>query len=116
MPLLLQDEFDRLEEAAFITGNGTTPRPGRHPTGSRIDLLESTTMDSSNATGGHKNLLLFDANSFVICERLGTTVVWEPLVASAGGILPSGVNSWFAYRRVWSDTPTATSLRVHNNA
>ncbi len=73
-------------------------------------------MDSSNAVGGHKNLLFFDANSFIIAERLGTTVIYEPLVASAGGILPSGISGWFAYRRVGSDTPTATSLRVHNNA
>ncbi|HEX9539281.1 MAG TPA: hypothetical protein VGA04_14030 [Streptosporangiaceae bacterium] len=80
------------------------------------DVLESTTMDSSNAVGGHKNLLFFDANSFVVAERLGTTVVFEPLVASAGGILPSGVVGWFAYRRVGSDIVTATAARVHNNA
>ena len=73
-------------------------------------------MDSSNAVGGHKNLLFFDANSFVVAERLGTTVVFEPLVASAGGILPSGVVGWFAYRRVGSDIVTATAARVHNNA
>jgi HK97 family phage major capsid protein len=189
VPAVIADGFDRLEEAAFTTGNGTTAPAGaitRATVGSNtglvnvangpavftllsdlparfrvgdqarpywvcniailnllravapftaatqsivndntadgipeifgIDLLESTTMDSSNATGGHKNLLLFDAQSFIVCERLGTTVVWEPLVRSAGGILPSGVNGWFAYRRVSSDTPTATSLRVHNNA
>jgi hypothetical protein len=34
-----------------------------------------------------------------VCERLGTSVVFEPLVASAGGILPSCVAGWFAYRR-----------------
>jgi HK97 family phage major capsid protein len=189
VPAILADGFDRLEEAAFTTGNGTTAPAGaitRATVGSNtglvnvangpavftllsdlpvrfrvgdqarpywvanisvinllravapfaaatssvvndqtsdsvpeifgIDLLESTTMDASNAVGGHKNLLLFDANSFIICERLGTTVVYEPMIASAGGILPSGVNGWFAYRRVSSDTPTATSLRVHNNA
>ncbi len=80
------------------------------------DVLESSDMDSANTTGGHKNLLFFDANSFLICERLGTTVVWEPLVASSGGILPSGVVGWFAYRRVTSDCTTATALRIHNNA
>ena len=80
------------------------------------DVLESTSMDAVNTTGGHKNLLFFDANSFLICERLGTTVVWEPLVASSGGILPSGTVGWFAYRRVTSDCTTATALRIHNNA
>jgi HK97 family phage major capsid protein len=81
-----------------------------------IDLLESTTMDGSNAVGGHKNLLIFDANSYLICDRIGTTVVYEPLVPGAGGINPAGVTGWFAYRRVGADTPTATALRVHNNA
>jgi HK97 family phage major capsid protein len=81
-----------------------------------IDLLESTTMDGSNAVGGHKNLLLFDANSYLIADRIGTTVVYEPLVPGTGGINPAGVAGWFAYRRVGADTPTATSLRVHNNA
>jgi HK97 family phage major capsid protein len=189
VPMLLADGFDRLEEAAFTTGNGTTAPAGavtRATVGSNtglvnvangpavytllsdlpvrfrvgdqakpywvaniavinllrqvapfaaatasivndqtsdgipeifgIDLLESTTMDASNATGGHKNLLLFDANSFIICERIGTTVVYEPLVPGTGGIIPAGVAGWYAYRRVSSDTSTATSLRVHNNA
>lgn len=56
-----------------------------------IDLLESTTMDSSNAVGGHKNLLIFDANSYLICDRIGTTVVYEPLVPGTGGINPAGI-------------------------
>jgi HK97 family phage major capsid protein len=189
VPALLQDGFDRLEEAAFTTGNGTTQPAGavtRATVGSNtglvnvangpavftllsdlpvrfrvgdqarpywvaniaiinllravapfaaattsivndqtadgipeifgVDLLESTTMDSSNATGGHKNLLFFDANSFIICERLGTTVVMDPMISGAGGILPVGVVGWYGYRRVTSDTSTATSLRVHNNA
>jgi hypothetical protein len=73
-------------------------------------------MDASNAVGGHKNLLIFDANSYLICDRVGTTVVYEPLVPGTGGINPAGVAGWFAYRRVGADTSTATSLRVHNNA
>jgi HK97 family phage major capsid protein len=189
VPALLQDGFDRLEEAAFTTGNGTTAPAGavtRATVGSNTglvnvangpavytplsdlpvrfrvgaqakpywvaniavinllrqvapftaattsivndqtadgipemfgyDLLESTTMDASNSTGGHKNLLFFDANSFIICERLGTTVVMDPMISGTGGILPVGVVGWYGYRRVTSDTSTATSLRVHNNA
>ena len=80
-----------------------------------IDLLESTTMDGSNAVGGHKNLLIFDANSYLICDRIGTTVVYEPLVPGAGGINPAGVTGWFAYRRVGADTPTATPHQHQNN-
>jgi HK97 family phage major capsid protein len=186
VPMLLQDGFDRLEEAAFSVGTGTAQpkgavvaatvgsntglvnvangpavytllsdlparfRVGDHakptwvanlavinllrqvapftaatnsivnddtnpPTMFGYPLLESTSMDASNATGGHKNLLFFDANSFLIAERLGTTVVFEPLVPGAGGIIPAGVAGWYGYRRVTSDAVTATALRVHNN-
>jgi hypothetical protein len=58
----------------------------------------------------HQNLRL------LIGDRIGTTVVYEPLVPGAGGINPAGIVGWFAYRRVGADTPTATALRVHNNA
>lgn len=81
-----------------------------------IPLLESTTMDAANTTGGHKNLLLFDAQSFILAERLGTQVLYEPMVASSGGVLPSRQGGWLAYRRVGADAVTATALRVHNNA
>jgi HK97 family phage major capsid protein len=94
-----------------IVDDSTNP-----PTMFGYPLLESTTMDGSNATGGHKNLLIFDANSYLIADRIGTTVIYEPLVPGAGGINPAGINGWFAYRRVGADTPTATALRVHNNA
>jgi hypothetical protein len=40
----------------------------------------------------------------------------DPMISGAGGILPVGVVGWYGYRRVTSDTSTATSLRVHNNA
>lgn len=68
-------------------------------------------MDGVLTTGGHKGLLLFDAQSYIICDRIGTSVIYEPLVPGAGGINPAG---WFAYARVGADTPTATALRVHS--
>jgi HK97 family phage major capsid protein len=78
------------------------------------DVLESTTMDGVLTTGGHKGLLFFDANSYIIANRLGTSVVYEPLVPGTGGINPAGVAGWFAYRRVGADVSTATALRVHS--
>ena len=78
------------------------------------DLVESTTMDGVLTTGGHKGLLFFGANSYLICDRIGTTVVYEPLVPGTGGINPAGVAGWFAYRRVGTDCSTATALRVHS--
>jgi HK97 family phage major capsid protein len=84
------------------------------PTMFGYPLLESTTMDGVLTTGGHKGLLFVDANSYIIANRLGTSVVYEPLVPGTGGINPAGVAGWFAYRRVGADVSTATALRVHS--
>jgi len=63
------------------------------------DVLESTTMDSSNAVGGHKNLLFFDANSFVVPRGSARPSSSSPLwparaasfhLASSAGSLTAG--------------------------
>ena len=51
----------------------------------------------------------------LICERLARRGL-DPMISGTGGILPVGIVGWYGYRRVTSDTSTATSLRVHNNA
>jgi hypothetical protein len=73
-------------------------------------------MDSSNAVGGHKNLLIFDANSYLIADRIGTTVIYEPLVPGTGGINPADINGWVRLPESRRRHPRATALRVHNNA
>jgi HK97 family phage major capsid protein len=93
-----------------IVDDSTTP-----PKMFGIPLEESTTMDGVNTTGGHKNLLLLDGNSYLIADRIGTQMIYEPLVTSSGGILPSGLSGWFAWSRLGADVSTATALRVHNN-
>jgi HK97 family phage major capsid protein len=80
-----------------------------------VDLLESSDMDAVNTTGGHKNLLFGDFSQYIICDRLGTTVVYEPLVKDSATARPTGQAGWFAYARVTADVTTATALRVHNN-
>jgi HK97 family phage major capsid protein len=79
-----------------------------------IDFLESTTMDGALGTGGHKGLLLMDGNSYLVVDRIGTQMVYEPLVPGAGGINPAGISGWFAWSRVGADVSTATALRVHS--
>jgi HK97 family phage major capsid protein len=184
VPMLVADARGRLEEAAFVTGNGTTQPKGtvtaatvdgntglltvanavaqfsllanlpvRFRTGdarpawvanilvinamraltaftaateSIVDdstsppkmfgypLYESTTMDGVLTTGGHKGLLFMDGNSYLIVDRLGTTVIYDPLVSGTGGILPAGIAGWFAYARVGADAAVPTALRVHS--
>jgi HK97 family phage major capsid protein len=94
---------------AIVDDSTTPPKMFGYP------LEESTTMDAANTTGGHKNLLLLDGHSYLIVDRIGTQMIYEPLVASSGGILPSGTSGWFAWSRLGADVATATALRVHNN-
>jgi Phage capsid family len=63
---------------ASIVDHSTTP-----PKVFGIPVEESSDMDSSNATGGHKNLLLMDAESTLLVEKLGTQVLYEPMVNTA---------------------------------
>jgi HK97 family phage major capsid protein len=79
-----------------------------------IDFLESTTMDGALGVGGHKGLLLMDGNSYLIVDRMGTQMIYEPLVPGTGGINPAGLTGWFAWSRVGGDVATATALRVHS--
>ena len=49
----------------FSNDDSTSP-----PTMFGIPVLESSDMDAVNTTGGHKNLLLFDANArLVVCNQ-----------------------------------------------
>lgn len=96
--------------APIVDDSGDTPRIFGIP------LAESSDMDAVNTAGGHKNLLLLDTQSFLIVERLGTTMLYEPMVKGTGGILPAREGGWLAYRRVGSDAVTATAIRVHNCA
>jgi HK97 family phage major capsid protein len=80
-----------------------------------IDLLESSDMDAVNTTGGHKNLIFGDFGSYVICDRLGSTLIFEPLYFDQATARPTGQQGWFVYSRVDAKPAVATALRVHNN-
>ncbi len=44
---------------------------------------ESTTMDGALTTGGHKGLILLDGNSYLIVDRIGTQMIYEPPASTA---------------------------------
>jgi HK97 family phage major capsid protein len=94
---------------ASIVDDSTTP-----PKMLGLPFEESTTMDGVLTTGGHKGLLLMDGNSYLIVDRIGTQMIYEPLVPGTGGINPAGLAGWFAWSRVGGDVATATALRVHS--
>lgn len=179
LPGLLNDAKDRLEEAAFATGDGTNKPNGVVPSATTVasasaatyavgdvyatqqalparfrgpnsrlawianlaiinktrqfdtsggsafwanlgmaqpeqllgaDIYESTTMVGTTTTGS-KNLLLGDFSQYIIVDRIGMSVMYEPLVKGANQ-RPTGEAGWFAYWRVGAKVSTASAFRV----
>ena len=181
LPRLLADAKDRLEEAAFATGNGsTTGPPGVIPGATTVyttatttvialadvygtqaalpprfrnspscawvanvaiinkfrqldtaggasfwtnlgkgqpetllgaPIYESTTMTSSVATTSLM-AIMGDFSQFIIVDRVGVSLIYEPLVKGTGGILPSGQAGWFMFWRTGSQLSTVNAFRV----
>ena len=181
LPRLLADAKDRLEEAAFATGNGSRPArrasspapppstPRRRPSSSpsptctaprprcrprfrnarrcawvanvaiinkfrQLDtaggasfwtnlgkgqpetllgapIYESTDHVRVTATG-HLMAIMGDFCQYIIVDRVGVSLIYEPLVKGTGGILPSGQAGWFMFWRVGANLSSVNAFRV----
>jgi HK97 family phage major capsid protein len=75
-------------------------------------IHESSSMSSATATGS-KVLLFGDFEQFVIVDRVGMSVLYNPMVmAAATGNLPTGEAGWFAFWRVSSKVAVATAMQA----
>lgn len=75
-------------------------------------IYEASAMDGViNAGAENYSLLLGDFRNFYIVDRVGMTMVYEPLVKGANG-RPTGEAGWFAYWRVGSDVVNADAFRL----
>lgn len=74
-------------------------------------IHESTTMSSTPATTAAKTLLLGDFSQYLIVDRIGMSVMYEPMVKGANQ-RPTGQGGWFAFWRVGADVTTAQAFRV----
>ncbi|MGW0169553.1 phage major capsid protein [Streptomyces sp. NPDC003343] len=75
-------------------------------------IYEASAMDGViNASQENYALLLGDFRNFYIVDRVGMTMVYEPLVKGANG-RPTGEAGWFAYWRVGSDVVNADAFRL----
>lgn len=75
-------------------------------------IYESSSMSSATASG--TNILVFgDFQQFVIVDRIGMSILYNPMVMSAAtGNLPTGEAGWFAFWRYSSKVSTASAFRV----
>ena len=184
LPRLLADAKDRLEEAAFATGNGTTapqgvitgattvvttattlvvaigdvyatqqalpPRfrnapgcawvanvaiinkfrqldtaggasfwtnlgKGQPETLLGAPIYESTTMASA-LTSGNLLAVMGDFGQFYIVDRVGVSLIYEPLVKDQSTALPSGQAGWFMFWRTGSKVAVPNGFRVMKGA
>ena len=180
LPALLADAKDRLEEAAFATGNGTTQPQGvvngattvvttatttvialgdvyavqaalpprfRNAPGAawvanvaiinkirQLDtaggssfwtnlgkgqpetllgapIYESTTMTGSVATTSLE-AIFGDFGQFIIVDRVGVSMLYEPLIKDQATGRPLGEAGWFMFWRVGSQLSTVNGFRV----
>jgi HK97 family phage major capsid protein len=75
-------------------------------------IFESSSMSSGTATGSLV-LLFGDFEQYVIVDRVGMSILYNPMIMSAAtGNLPTGEAGWFAFWRVGAKASTANALQA----
>jgi len=72
-------------------------------------IYESSSMSAATASGSQV-LLFGDFQNYIICDRVGMSVLYEPMVTGTGASanLPTGQAGWYAFWRVGAKSSTAT--------
>lgn len=73
-------------------------------------ILESTSV-ASGVTTGTKVVAYLDARQFYIVDRVGMSIVYDPVVLGANR-RPTGQGAWYSFWRVGSDVSTSNAVRV----
>jgi HK97 family phage major capsid protein len=72
---------------------------------------EASTMSSVVTTGGNI-LLAGNFDQYVIVDRVGMSIMYEPMVKSTGNGRPTGQAGWFAFWRVGADVVDPDAFRL----
>jgi len=83
---------------------------GGEPTMLGRPFVESTSVVGTFANAA-KVLAFADMSQYYIVDRIGMSVVYDPIVLGAGQ-LPSGQGAWYAFWRVGADAAVPTAIRV----
>jgi HK97 family phage major capsid protein len=73
-------------------------------------FLESTSILGTYTTG-NKVLAYADMNQYYIVDRVGMSVIYDPIVLGANR-RPTGQGAWYAFWRVGADVAISTAVRV----
>jgi HK97 family phage major capsid protein len=104
-------QLDTAGGASFWTNLGK----GQPETLLGAPIYESTTMTSA-VSASSLEAIFGDFGQFIIVDRVGVSMVYEPLVKGTGGILPSGQAGWFMFWRTGSQLSTVNAFRVMKGA
>src|SRR6185437_10866616 len=74
-------------------------------------IYESTTMSATKSVGSLE-AIFGDFGQYIIVDRVGVSMIYEPLVKGTGGILPAGQAGWFMFWRVGAQLSTVNAFRV----
>jgi len=100
-------QLDTAGGASFWTNLGK----GQPETLLGAPIYESTTM-SATLSVGSLEAIFGDFGQYIIVDRVGVSMVYEPLVKGTGGILPAGQAGWFMFWRVGANLSTVQGFRV----
>jgi HK97 family phage major capsid protein len=78
-------------------------------------IYESTTM-AGGVASGTLEAIFGDFSQYLIVDRVGVSMIYDPLVQGTGGILPSGQAGWFMFWRVGANLTTVNAFRVMKGA
>jgi len=78
-------------------------------------IYESTSMIGTAATTTLE-AIFGDFSQYLIVDRVGVSMIYDPLVQGTGGILPSGQAGWFMFWRVGANLTTVNAFRVMKGA
>jgi HK97 family phage major capsid protein len=100
-------QLDTAGGASFWTNLGK----GQPETLLGAPIYESTTMSGTTSVGSLE-AVMGDFGQFIVVDRVGVSLIYEPLVKGTGGILPAGQAGWFMFWRTGSQVAVPNAFRV----
>jgi len=100
-------QFDTAGGASFWTNLGK----GQPETLLGAPIYESSTM-AGVLTTGSKIAVFGDFSQFYIVDRVGVSLMYEPMVKGTANARPTGQAGWFMFWRTGSDVATPSGFRV----
>jgi HK97 family phage major capsid protein len=104
-------QLDTAGGASFWTNLGK----GQPETLLGAPIYESTSMSSTKALNSLE-AVFGDFGQFFIIDRVGVSLIYEPLVKGTGGIIPGGQAGWFMFWRTGSQVAVPGAFRVMKGA